>query len=91
MDRSQTIILDFQYLRGNNDQMIVKELAFIKADVMNIERFHFMPPFSINELTSTAKFTNDYCAKKINLLEWQHGNVPYTMLEKILKGLVKSG
>lgn len=87
MNRSEVVVLDFQYLRGNGSQIFVKELAFTRADSTNIILYLFMPPFSSQELTHSAQRSNDYCSKQINLLNWDDGVVPYTALKDILDTL----
>lgn len=87
MIRSEVIILDFQYLRGNGYQKFVKELAFTRADSVNVSYFHFLPPFAAQELTPAVRKSNDYCSEKINLLRWENGYHPYNLLAQILNDL----
>lgn len=89
MERSNTLILDIQWLRGNANQVFVKELAFTTADSMNFSFYHFLPPFSSNELLPIVRRSNNYCSKRINGLKWDEGCIPYTALPCILRPLSK--
>lgn len=87
MNRSDILILDFQYLRGNKSQIFVKELAYTTADSTNISFFHFAPPFSSEELSPGAQRSNEYCSKHINMLNWNNGIINYLALKGILYSL----
>lgn len=83
--RSRVVIIDFEYLCGNNDQKIIKELAIMQPDSIFIETYHFLPPFPNNELNTAAKQSYTYKKESINSLEWDDGDIPYNNLSDILE------
>lgn len=89
MNRSDVLILDIQWLRGNANQCFVKELVFTSANDLNFSFYHFLPPFSEKELLPIVRQSNIYCSNNINLLKWEDGEVPYTALPCILQKLSK--
>lgn len=87
IDKNKLIILDMQFVVGNNHQLFVKELAYKTSNDINHHYFCFKSPFSHSELTENAKKQNDYNYKYINGLNWNHGYIPYTQLQEILINL----
>lgn len=89
--RSSSVLLDFQYLLGRDKEIVVKELAFMMADSIVPHMYHFEPPYQTYELTSDVKRQNNFCKFKINMLDWNSGDTPYSTLATILTELEKTG
>lgn len=82
--RDHTLLLDFQYVRGNGDQIFVKELGFLFANSIVPRHFVFKPPYDEAEVTKKIKKQNNFNFLYINGLHWNDGNVEYSKLADLL-------
>lgn len=89
VDRNSSVLVDFQYLLGNNKQVFVKELAFMKAGTVIPNFYHFKPPYHIKELDNDTLRQQSIHRQNINGLDWSEGEIPYTSLGEILLPLNK--
>lgn len=87
MNRKEIIICDLQWLRSNANNCHVKELAYVRADDLNIKQYMFLPPFPDNELHHTVRRSNDYCTKYIHKIAWEAGDLNYLYIKDILQSL----
>ena len=60
-------VIDYEVLKGAQNEEIVKEISVAAADV--IETFHFQSPYGMRPHGSTE-----------NVLSWEDGNIPYSQL-----------
>lgn len=84
-NRHNTLLLDFQYLRGNGNQIFIKELGYMFTNSIVPEYFLFKPPYDEAELTKRTKSQNDFNYQYINGLSWNSGYLDYNNLRKVLK------
>jgi hypothetical protein len=61
------VVIDFEYLRGRRDEIVVKELSLAAEDV--IQTFHFQSPYEMEPHGSES-----------NGLSWDDGHIPYYTL-----------
>ena len=71
----EPVIIDFEYLRGRQNEMVVKEAAVAGENVS--ESFRFEPPYYMAPHGSVE-----------NGLNWDDGNVAYDKLSAVLKEAV---
>lgn len=79
--------MDFQYLLGNNNQIFIKELAFIRASSVTPQVFYFKPPYQWQDLEAKYKKQNKFCAKYINKIRWDYGDLNYIELSYFIRDL----
>lgn len=87
LNRCEFGLVDFQFCHGNNDDIYVKELAFMSGISIVPNYFLFKPPFDIRELSRKGEKKNLYCQKYVNGLDWMDGDVDYCDVGKILSPL----
>lgn len=83
----KSVIVDVQFVVGNNKQMFVKELVTLNTDSINPVLYHFKPPFPQEELNPNSAWQSDYNYKFINGLTWSNGVIDYNHLPEILSTL----
>lgn len=83
--REKTILIDFQYLLGNNNQLFPKEMTIMQADTFIINYFLFKAPYPEEELSDDIKTQNHYSFQKINFLDWNEGDTSYNKIKEILE------
>lgn len=87
VNRSELVLVDLQYCHGNDDNIYVKELAFMGGSSVAANYFLFKPPFDIRELTRAGRKKNAYCKKFINDLDWADGDISYCNVGDIISPL----
>ena len=65
------VVIDYEFLRGNQDEVIVKELSLAAKNI--IHTFHFQSPYGMTPHGSDE-----------NGLNWDDGHIPYRQLETVL-------
>lgn len=83
--RNSSAIVDIEFLNGNNNQKFVKELSILFPCSVEVQVFHFLPPYCKNELDLAAALCNQRL-EKMNLC-WDEGVIPYSELPKYLSQL----
>jgi len=58
------VVIDYEFLRGNQDEVVVKELSLAAKNV--IHTFHFQSPYGMTPHGSDE-----------NGLNWDNGHIPY--------------
>ena len=71
----EPVVLDFEYLKGRQKEMVVKEAAVAGGKVS--DSFRFEPPYYMAPHGSVE-----------NGLNWDNGNIPYHKLASVLKEAV---
>jgi len=69
-------VIDYEFLRGNQDEVIVKELSLAAKNV--IHTFNFQSPYGMTPHGSDE-----------NGLNWDDGHIPYRQLETVLSESVE--
>lgn len=87
LNRSEFGLVDLQFSHGNNDDIYVKELAFMSGISIAPNYCLFKPPFDKRELTRKGVRKNLYCQKYVNGLAWMDGDIDYCNVGKILAPL----
>lgn len=82
------IVIDFEYLRGDHDNIIVKELAIAGMDeliqVPFMNTYHFSPPYEKSQLSPRIRISNDWLTNYVHKLDWNDGDIWYFELRSIL-------
>ena len=71
------LVVDFAYLMGTRDEMVVKELAIAGYDI--IQAYHFKSPY-----TMTQRLVESNSAAKTGI-NWTDGIIAYTQLKTVLE------
>lgn len=82
--RVETFLMDFEYLLGNNDEIIVKELAFVNAASVKPATFLLRAPYPRDQLTEFAKERMNVDRDHRHKLDWSSGDFPHTYLENVM-------
>lgn len=77
-------VIHFSGFTGDNDSIILKELAIINPDIDSSQSWIFKPPFPISQLGKSARSNNDYLSEHVMGLEWVDGDVDYKEVKYIL-------
>lgn len=85
--RNKTILLDLQFINGNNKQLFAKEISYMQPDIVDVQHFVLKPPYSEQELDDTTKAQIKFCYKYINGFYWEDGAVDYLELCSILNDI----
>lgn len=80
-----TVVVDIQFLVGNNNHYYAKELVFLFSDSTTPIHHHIKQPHSEHELSNSAKQNNNYLLNFINGLDWTAGDVDYNNLDDIFQ------
>ena len=64
------VVIDYEFLRGNQDEVIVKELSLTAKNV--IHTLHFQSPYGMTRQGSDDNGPN-----------WDDGHIPYRQLETV--------
>lgn len=78
------LVLDIQFIVGNNNQKFVKELVILQSGSIIPDIYYFKPPYPKEELNSKALWQLNYNHKFINGLLWEDGIIDYNQLPSIL-------
>lgn len=82
------IFLDYQYMLGNNKQIFIKELAFIRSEETFVPQvYYFLPPYSWHDLDNDRREHLNFCEKYINRLSWLDGEDDYINLSYLIRDL----
>lgn len=80
--------LDMQGFRGDSNNLIIKELAFLFNE--NAERpkhYIFSPPCEFKSLSLNARINNLYIIRNLHKLNWKFGDVSINELPNILESI----
>lgn len=83
-NRSDRVLVDFQYCHGNNSTIYIKELAFMGGVSIVPHYFLFRPPYDKRELSEDGKRQNEYCKRFIHGLDWMDGDLDYYSVGDVL-------
>lgn len=87
LNREKTVVVDLQFVHGNNNESYVKELALMMCDSITPSYTIFKPPYSYNELNDSAVWQTNFDYNNIHGLKWTDGSVEYIQLGDILQTL----
>lgn len=87
VERNKVILLDFQFVFGNNEQIFIKELAFMNGGSVVPNYYLFKSPYHFKELDKAALRKYYYCKKYVNGLDWKTGCIEYLNVADILSPL----
>lgn len=77
-------ILDFQGFKNENNEFIIKELAFISTDGKIYELQLFLPPCSLNQLPKNVR-KQVHWIENLHGLYWSSGFKEYSQIKDIFK------
>lgn len=80
-----TVLIDLQFVKGNFNHQYVKELVLLFADSTTPIHHHFKSPYPENQLSRRIRRQNAFNKLNINDLDWNSGDMDYTMLSNILQ------
>lgn len=83
--QSETVIVDVQFVAGNNYQLFAKELVILDCDSIIPLYYLFKPPYSVHELNDRAKRHCEFVCDNINNLRWDDGYIAYNDIKIILQ------
>src|SRR5215470_12802283 len=88
------IFIDIQYLRGKNNEIIIKELAYIVVNddglIISSNTYFFRPPYSSSELSSKSLETNYWSTTHLHRFDWRYGQIEYSELPGILYDITQN-
>src|SRR6266576_667920 len=91
MKKSCAALVDFIYSKGESNEIILKELAYIDLRGKIAEKASFSPPYSIDRLDEKNHFTAKWSQKYLQTLPFTaEGDLVYSELHKMLIQLVCS-
>lgn len=72
------VFVDFSFFRNEDNQIILKELG--ARDLKGVFGFHhvYLPPFSIDTLSSAHRFTAKWQVRYLEMIDWETGYLDYT-------------
>jgi hypothetical protein len=77
-------VIHFSGFTGDNDTIIVKELAIIDPDLDCSQTWILKPPFPITNLCKATRFNNINLSEYVIGLNWTEGEVDYQDIKNIL-------
>jgi hypothetical protein len=87
------IFLSISYLRGKNNEIVVKEMGMVKLNPngsdSHVQCFLFEPPYGEYELSDKIRKTNRYMTRQFHGIRWADGHIPYSQLCSILTKICK--
>lgn len=83
-------IVDAQFFRGDNKELILKCLSYSKIYSDIFEQFIFKPPYNINQLSPFRRREVKFVTKTIHHINWDDGFVEYNEIKYILKNKLGS-
>lgn len=81
--RGHTLLIDFEALVGNDNEVIIKEMAILKGNSLKVHTYLFKPPYPRSQLTLTASSRMKEVQDTKLQLDWSAGEHPYTYLDEI--------
>lgn len=85
--RSKTVIVDLQFVVGNEKTYHLKELVILKGNSTSRKHYLFKPPFPECELNTKTQWQNNYNYQNINKLSWSQGYVAYDFVPRAIAEL----
>jgi len=82
-------VVEFNFYHGVGNTWVVKELAVACFPDMRRQHWVFQKPYESNYLTHETEEKNAAISQRIKYM-WDHGDVPYTSLTRILDESVSS-
>lgn len=84
---SGSVILDIQFVVGNNGQYFAKEVSILRTGSVMPDLYFFKSPYPQEELQLKYKLQNEFNFKNINGLKWNSGIIDYNELPNLLSTL----
>jgi hypothetical protein len=82
------IFLSVAYLRGKDNELVIKEVGFVKLNPntgsSQVQCFLFKPPYGEGELSDKQTSANAFMTRNFHKIKWNDGHIPYTQLSYIL-------
>jgi hypothetical protein len=81
------LIIDFDYLKGKDGEIVVKELAIagIVREQVNINQsYMFLPPYPVTDLSEEIRCENNGLIQQSHSIPWDYGHIEYSKLPEIL-------
>lgn len=85
--RQATAILDLQYHKSGEGNLIVKELAMMRADSWRYHHFTFSSP---KPLELMDMWQSKYVTSKINGIDYDAEGLPYSYLLRVLESIERN-
>lgn len=85
--KDKTVLVDIQFVVGNNNEYYAKEFVFMFADSFIAKQYHLQPPFRQHELSLVARKQNVFNLRNIHGLSWSGGDRNYISLRPIITRL----
>jgi hypothetical protein len=76
------LLIDFKYLYGRNNSLVVKELAVVDPHNDRVSLFKFKSPYALHELPSFVRRLNTGINNGCN---WNDGDIPHSEFESVLR------
>lgn len=87
MNIADIVIIDIQFVIGNDKDYFIKELAILNFESPVAENYIFKSKFHYSKLNSQARFQDFYNYRNVNGLRWKDGTLKYEKLFGILQKL----
>lgn len=87
MNNTDIVIIDIQFVIGNEKEYFIKELAILNFESLVAENYIFKPRFHYSKLNTQARIQDYYNYKNINGLRWMDGTLKYENIFDILQKL----
>lgn len=88
MEITDKIIIDLQFVIGNEKENLIKEMTILELESSKLQHYIFKPKFHYLKLNTQAKIQNFYNYKYINGLRWIDGTLDYKEIYNILINFV---
>jgi hypothetical protein len=87
------IFLSVAYLRGKDNEIVAKEVGYVKLEANGIDVsaqcFHFKAPYSACEIPAKIRESNTYVSSEFHGIKWEDGYIAYNQLPHILTRLCR--
>jgi hypothetical protein len=87
---TKMFIIDFDYLKGRNGEIVVKELAIVgivKEQVNINQSYLFLPPYPETDLSEEIRCENNGLIQQTHSIPWCAGHTEYSKLREILTNI----
>ncbi len=88
--KPNVVFLDFTYYKGEQNETIVKELAYIDLCGKIGFKSSFSAPYSVDNLDDKTQYMVKWCQKYLHTLPFNVGERPYLEMNKTLLKLICS-
>lgn len=88
MENTDTIIIDIQFVVGNEKEYFIKEMAIFELETAKSYNYIFKSKFHYSKLNTHAKIQNYYNYKNINGLLWKDGDLNYQEISNVLNKFI---